>query len=106
MDNKQKSLLEEKAAILKALGNPARLYIVERLKIKKTCVCDLVKDIDLDFSTVSRHLNTLKKAGIITSEKKGKQVFYRLEVPCILDFISCVERVIINNIEKQKNLIN
>jgi len=106
MNGNEDHLIKQKANILKALGNPTRLWIVETLKKNERCVCELVDQVEQDFSTISRHLNTLKNAGIISSEKKGKKVIYRLEVPCILDFISCVERVIINKFEKQKDLLN
>jgi len=45
-------------------------------------------------STVSKHLNVLKKAGIVQDERRGKQVYYRLKVPCILNFFHCIESVL------------
>jgi ArsR family transcriptional regulator len=36
----------------------------------------------------------LKQAGVVVDEKRGKQVYYRLKVPCILKYLSCVEAVI------------
>ena len=58
------------------------------------CVCELTEMIGDDISTVSKHLALLKKAGIICDDKRGNQVFYRLCVPCILDFFRCIETVI------------
>ena len=54
-----------------------------------------------DTSTVSKHLSILKNAGIITDRKQGTTVYYSLEAPCLLRFISCVEQVIEQNIQKQ-----
>lgn len=48
-------------------------------------------------STVSKHLSVLKRAGILEDEKRGQQVFYRLRVPCILNFFGCVEDVLAAN---------
>jgi DNA-binding transcriptional ArsR family regulator len=45
-------------------------------------------------STVSKHLSILRSAGIIVDEKRGAQVYYRLKVPCILNFFGCVESVL------------
>ena len=45
-------------------------------------------------STVSKHLYVLKSAGIVRDDKRGVQVFYRLRVPCILNFFGCVEAVL------------
>jgi ArsR family transcriptional regulator len=43
---------------------------------------------------VSKHLSLLKGAGIVLDDKRGVQVFYRLRVPCILNFFGCVEAVL------------
>lgn len=43
--------------------------------------------------TVSRHLALLRNAGIVVDEKRGSQVFYRLRVPCVLNFFKCLEAV-------------
>ena len=40
------------------------------------------------------NLSVLKNAGIVADDRRGNQVFYRLRVPCILDFFRCVEAVI------------
>jgi len=61
--------------------------------------------IDADFSTVSKHLAVLKHAGIIEDEKRGKQVFYRLKVPCVLSFMHCVEAVIASRVAAESELL-
>jgi DNA-binding transcriptional ArsR family regulator len=91
MDEKEKALIEAKANILKALGHPIRLWMAELLAGGERCVCEFVKNIDADFSTVSTHLAILKQAGVVIDEKRGKNVYYRLKVPCILQFMPCVE---------------
>jgi ArsR family transcriptional regulator len=75
----------------KALGHPARVEMVKLLSRGERCVCDLVESVGLGWSTVSRHLSVLKNAGIIDSEKRGLQVFYRIKLPCVGDFIECLE---------------
>ncbi len=94
MNAKEKALVEAKANVLKALGHPTRLWMAEQLAGGEKCVCELVENIDADFSTVSKHLTILKQAGVVIDEKRGKQVYYRLKVPCILQFMPCIEAVI------------
>ncbi len=94
MNAKEKALVEAKANVLKALGHPTRLWMAEQLADGEKCVCELVENIDADFSTVSKHLTILKQAGVVIDEKRGKQVYYRLKVPCILQFMPCIEAVI------------
>ena len=94
MNEREKALVEAKANILKALGHPTRLWMAERLAGGEKCVCELAENIDADVSTISKHLTILKQAGVVIDEKRGKQVYYRLKVPCILNFMPCIEEVI------------
>ena len=82
------------AVICKALAHPTRLLIVEALCCGERCVCELTVLAGADISTVSRHLSTLKHAGIVVDDKRGNQVFYTLKTPCILDFLGCIERTV------------
>lgn len=94
MNDKERALIEAKANVLKALGHPTRLWMAEQLGGGEKCVCELAENIDADFSTISKHLAILKQAGVVIDEKRGKQVFYRLKVPCILNFMPCIEAVL------------
>lgn len=78
-----KKRLMKIAGVFKALGHPIRLWIVRRLDEGECCVCDIVDAVGVDFSTVSQHLNVLKRVGVVEDEKRGKHVFYRLVYPCI-----------------------
>ena len=82
--------IERKASLLKALGHPTRLYIAQRLRNGPVCVCEFVNEIDSDFSTISHHLALMKSVGIVSSVKKGRSVFYSLEVPCLLNALDCI----------------
>jgi len=79
---------------MKALGHPTRLFIVDELSRGERCVCELTDMVGADVSTVSKHLSVLKGAGLVLDDKRGAQVFYRLRVPCVLDFFGCVEAVL------------
>ena len=89
----RKGLLNARANVLKAMAHPTRLFILEELEKEERCVCDLTELIGADISTVSKHLSVLKQAGIVFGDKRGNLVFYRLRVPCILNFFGCVESV-------------
>jgi DNA-binding transcriptional ArsR family regulator len=86
--------MEARAKVMKALAHPTRLFIVDELSRGERCVCDLTEKVGADVSTVSKHLSVLKSAGIVRDDKRGVQVFYRLRVPCILNFFGCVEAVL------------
>ncbi len=78
----------------KALSEPHRVRIVEMLKIRPLCVCEITSILGLATSTVSRHLSVLREAGFITDEKEGKWVNYRLktwsETPGVMELISLI----------------
>jgi ArsR family transcriptional regulator len=65
-------------AFTKAIADPTRLQILRLLK-KECCVGELWKKLDLSQNLVSHHLKILKEANLISSEKRGMKVVYRLE---------------------------
>jgi len=105
MDNQRKALLNARAGVLKAMAHPTRIFIIEELEKEERCVCDLTEQIGVDVSTVSKHLSVLKQAGIVIDDKRGNQVFYRLRVPCIMNFFGCVESVLESNSRDQAELL-
>ena len=105
MTGREKALYQAKADVLKALSHPTRLWMAEQLAEGERCVCEFVEAVGADFSTVSKHLSVLRRAGIVDVDKRGKQVFYSLKVPCVLEFMHCVEAVIQNNIESQVKML-
>lgn len=101
MDTKTQARFEARATIIKAMAHPTRLFIVDELSRQEWCVCELTEMIGADMSTVSKHLAILRSAGIVQNEKRGSQIFYRLRMPCILNFFDCVETVIRSTAEAQ-----
>jgi len=70
----------ELANLLKVLGHPARIAIVQALIEAKSCVCgDLVTEIELAQSTVSQHLKELKSVGLIKGTIEGTSVCYCID---------------------------
>ncbi len=81
------------SVVMKAMAHPTRLFILDKLKEKEYCVCELQELIGADMSTVSKHLSVLKNAGIIGNRKHNNQVFYSLLCPCVLDIYKCILEV-------------
>jgi ArsR family transcriptional regulator len=70
---------EELAATFKALSDPTRVAIVNRLAAaSEVCVCDLTAAFDLSQPTVSHHLRVLRDAGLVEAERRGTWAYYRL----------------------------
>ena len=84
-------VLKKRAEIFKALGHEDRVRIVDDLAHGERCVCELVESVGSSWSTVSRHLSVLKDAGVVTDEKRGLQVFYKIALPCVPSFMDCLD---------------
>lgn len=70
---------EELAAVFKALADPTRVSIVNRLAcVDECCVCDLTAAFALSQPTVSHHLRILREAGLVATERRGTWAYYRL----------------------------
>ncbi len=67
------------AATFKLLGDPTRLRILLRCRNSRTSVGDLADELKLDPSLVSQHLRLLRAGRIVSAQRVGKQVFYRLD---------------------------
>lgn len=89
-----REVYKQQARVLKALANPARLMIVDRLHEQECSVGELTRLVELDQSTVSKHLAVLRGHGIVEDRREGNQVFYRLLTPCVVSFFSCAARVL------------
>ena len=94
MTEQEQLRLNARAAVLKALAHPTRLWLLEQIQQQERCVCNLTDGINADISTVSKHLSILKQVGIVSSRRDGKQIYYRLETPCLLKMVGCVETVL------------
>jgi DNA-binding transcriptional ArsR family regulator len=80
-------------AVFKALGSPARLAITRSLIEGERCVCELVEACGLGWSATSKHLDVLRAAGVVSSQKRAQKIFYRLDLACVADFVRCLDRV-------------
>jgi DNA-binding transcriptional ArsR family regulator len=105
MDARTAARYEARARTIKALAHPTRLFIVDQLSQGEQCVCALTELVGADISTVSKHLSLLKGAGIVQDDKRGTQVFYRLAMPCVLDFLGCAQAVLKQTAEQRLSLV-
>ncbi len=63
----------------KAFADPTRVRILALLRTGELCVCELTDAMEMSQSTLSSHLQTIRQAGLVTTRKEGKWVYYRLE---------------------------
>ena len=70
--------MRELLRALKAAGDESRLRILNMLRLRPLCVCEIADVLGLAQSTVSRHLKMLEDAGLLERSKDGQWVEYRL----------------------------
>lgn len=80
--------LENAAALFKLLSHPSRLAILQVLRDGEECVCHLEATLGLRQAYISQQLMVLRQAGLVTDQREGWNVFYRVvkpEVYALLD---------------------
>ena len=70
--------LDRAAQLFRALSDPTRLRILDRLRSGEKCVCDLTDALDAGQSLLSFHLKALKEAGLVTDRRQGRWAYYTL----------------------------
>ena len=91
---KEADIFRRQARVLKVLANESRLKIVDRLAKGECSVGELTGLIGSDQSTVSKHLAVLRAHDIVLDRREGNVVYYKLLMPCVLNFFSCAMQVL------------
>lgn len=81
------------AGIARALADPKRLCVVERLGQGERSVSDLSRDVGCQVPNMSQHLSVLRSAGLVASRREGSTIFYRLVDQRILDAYRLLQQV-------------
>jgi ArsR family transcriptional regulator, cadmium/lead-responsive transcriptional repressor len=81
-------------ALFRSLGDPTRLAILRRIATGEARVVDLTGELGLAQSTVSKHLACLRDCGLIDYRAEGRQSFYTLTRPELLDLLRSAEQLL------------
>jgi DNA-binding transcriptional ArsR family regulator len=83
-------ILLRAAEILKLLGHPERLKIVEALEEQPRSVSDICRTCRLEQPICSQHLRRLRRLGVVLAERRGQCVVYRVVDPKVSHILSCI----------------
>ncbi len=84
--------VEKVAFILKALGNPLRISIIDLLRIhQELSVNQLSEKLGAEQSLVSHNLSNMKLKGILDSRREGKNIYYHLKLKEVLKVLECMQ---------------
>lgn len=99
-------IYEQFARIGKSISSPKRLELLDILSDGEKTVEILAKKTNMSMSNTSQHLQILKEARLIESEKKGMYVIYRLSDNSVIDFVSALHKVAENRLIEIQHIKN
>jgi DNA-binding transcriptional ArsR family regulator len=73
--------------LFKALNDPTRRSILEMLRDKDLTAGEIASRFDMSWPSVSHHLDLLRKAGLIVSQKEGQYVYYSINTTVMDDIL-------------------
>ena len=76
---------EQISRLLSLIGQPARIQILLVIGAQAACVCHLEAALGMRQASISQHLMALRKAGLVTAQRNGRNIFYRIAHPEVLD---------------------
>jgi DNA-binding transcriptional ArsR family regulator len=94
MQDAERETLAPAVALFRGLADPIRLSILRRLAHGEARVVDLVRELGLAQSTVSAHLACLRDCGLVDFRPEGRQSFYALTRPELMDLLAAAEQVL------------
>ena len=100
-----KELYEIHAEMCKVFSNSTRLEILNLLRDKERSVTELIEKTKLSQTNISQHLSIMKSKGIVTSSRKGKNIYYRLTNPKIIKAFDIIREVLSERLEKNRSIL-
>ena len=95
-----------KSDFLKSLAHPARLAIIEYLKRGEATVGQMVADLGLEQSGLSKHLANLRQAGILSSRQEKVNVFYSIKDRNIFSVLRPIAEILRKKLRESEELLN
>jgi ArsR family transcriptional regulator len=97
---------EVKAAFFKTLGHPVRIRVLEVLREGEASVGELAAAVGVGGSTLSQHLAALRGAEIVTSERTGSTVRYRVTDPRVFQVLESVRQILTTSLARSQQLMS
>ena len=78
---------EQISKLLSLIGQPARIQILLIIGAQEACVCHLEAVLGMRQASISQHLMVLRKTGLVATHRDGRNIFYRLARPEVVDVL-------------------
>ena len=100
-----KELYTIHAEVCKIFSNSTRLKILNLLRDKEMSVTELIEKTRLSQVNISQHLSIMKSKGIVTSNRKGKNIYYKLINPKIVKAFDIIREVLAEKLKKNGKIV-
>jgi ArsR family transcriptional regulator, virulence genes transcriptional regulator len=100
----QQKIFQMQCEICKALANPTRMAIVNRMDDREVAAADLIADMGISKANLSKHMTLLMHGGIVESRRDGRQIFYRLIDPEIRKACAIMSSVLYRRLKQGEKL--
>lgn len=87
------SYLENTASLMRAISQTVRLEILLAIGTGEACVCHLEAAIGQRQAYISQQLMALREAGIVESRREGRNIYYHVSHPQVLDLIQAASKI-------------
>ncbi len=103
--NPKGTLFAQFASVAKAAGHPHRLELLEQLAQGERSVDVLATRTGISIANASQHLQQMRRAGLVTTRREGKYVFYQLADDAVLDLLGALRRIAERNIAEVERVV-
>ena len=101
----ERSIFDIQAEFCKAMGNATRLQILHMLRERPMTVSEIMEELNLNQSMVSRQLSVLRSVGVVTAERNGNLMRYQLTDETIGEVCDLVRKVLTDQVHKMSDAL-
>lgn len=101
----QDTLRRFKAEFFKALSHPARIKILELLRVGELSVTELQEKLEIESSSISQQLAVLRNKNIVETRKVGTSVYYRVRDPTVFELLDVVHKIFNNHLIDTRSIL-
>lgn len=83
-------MAERVGHVLKAIGHPVRLQIVDLLERGEMCVGDIVEALGVKQAITSQHLNMMRDKEVLGCRREGSKVYYHIKNLNVIKLLNCI----------------
>lgn len=102
----KQEIIQFEADFCSALSDPTRIFILYALNEKPLNVTELTNELGIPQPTTSRHLKVLRERGLVTTERQGTVITYRLADQRVIQALDLLRSAMRDKLTQKANIVN